>query len=94
MAKILSWNVNGLRAIIAKGRMDDIAREDPDVVCLQEIKTGRGFPSDAPDPILAQLPFQFFSPADRPGYAGTAILSRSQPLSWTRGIGSRVSDAW
>ncbi len=93
MVKIISWNVNGLRAIIAKGRMDDIAREEPDVVCLQEIKTGRGFPSDGLDPILTQLPHQHFCPAERPGYAGTAILSRSQPLSWTKGIGSRVSDA-
>lgn len=92
MAKIVSWNVNGLRAIIAKGKIEDIAREDPDVVCLQEIKTGRGFPPDRLDPILARLPHQFFCPADRPGYSGTAILSRSQPLSWTKRIGSRVSD--
>jgi exodeoxyribonuclease-3 len=93
MVKIISWNVNGLRAIIAKGMMEAIARQDPDVMCLQEIKTGRGFPSGAPDLVLPQLPCQFFCPADRPGYAGTAILTRSQPLSWARGIGSRVSDA-
>lgn len=92
MAKIVSWNVNGLRAIIAKGKIEDIAREDPDVACLQEIKTGRGFPPDGLTPILARLPHQFFCPASRPGYSGTAILSRSQPLSWTKGIGSRVSD--
>jgi exodeoxyribonuclease III len=104
MAKILSWNVNGLRAIIAKGMMKRIAREHPDVLCLQEIKVGRDFESARirpgaeisaarpPERILGSLPYQFFCPAARPGYAGTAILSRERPLSWSRGIGSRVSD--
>ena len=51
MVKIVSWNVNGLRAIIAKGMMDDIAREKPDVVCLQEIKTaGLGPAAASPGP--------------------------------------------
>jgi exodeoxyribonuclease-3 len=104
MARIISWNVNGLRAIIGKGMMPRIAREKPDAVCLQEIKVGRDFEPGRADPrgpiadappskrILKALRYQFFSPAARPGYAGTAILSREKPLSWTRGIGSRVSD--
>jgi exodeoxyribonuclease III len=104
MVKILSWNVNGLRAIIAKGMIAEIEREAPDAVCLQEIKVGRGFVADGADAsdqvspaapserIISALPYQFFSPAARPGYAGTAVLSRTAPLGWRRGIGSRVSD--
>jgi len=104
MVKIISWNVNGLRAIIAKGMIADIEGENPDAVCLQEIKTGRDFapavaspgpdiaPAARPDRIIAGLPYQFFSPAARPGYAGTSVLSRMRPLAWSRGIGSKVSD--
>ncbi len=104
MATIISWNVNGLRAIIGKGMMERLAREKPDAVCLQEIKVGRDFEPGRADPgeavtavpasqrILKTLPYQFFCPAARPGYAGTAILSREKPLSWSRGIGSKVSD--
>ncbi len=84
--------------------MKRLARERPDVVCLQEIKVGRDFGPARVDPgaeilparpserVLGALPYQFFCPAVRPGYAGTAILSREKPLSWSRGIGSRVSD--
>jgi exodeoxyribonuclease-3 len=84
--------------------MPSISRESPDAVCLQEIKVGRDFPPARLDPrdgieharpaerVLRALPYQFFCPAVRAGYAGTAILSRAKPLSWSRGIGSRVSD--
>jgi exodeoxyribonuclease-3 len=102
MAKVISWNVNGLRAIVSKGTLAGVARENPDIVCLQEIKVARGFAADARGPqaepspradrVLPSLPYQFFSPAARPGYAGTAVLSRTRPVSWTRGIGSRLSD--
>ncbi|RFC48930.1 MAG: exodeoxyribonuclease-3 [Verrucomicrobia bacterium] len=81
--KCITWNVNGLRSILSKGFADFITAEAPDVVLLQETKVN---PHDLdwswlPDWHLA------WNPAAKPGYSGTAILSKSQPLSISRGIG-------
>ena len=70
MPKIYSWNVNGLRAVIRKGALQEfIATEQPDILCLQEIKA-------QPEQIDYDFPgYQtFWSPAKRAGYSGTAIL--------------------
>ncbi len=87
--RLLSWNVNGLRAVLAKGGMEGIGRRRPDIVCLQEVRASE----EQVGHVLPGLPFQFFSAALKPGYSGTAILSRVKPLSWKAGIGHRVSDA-
>ena len=87
--KLLSWNVNGLRAVLAKGGMKAIGRRRPDVVCLQEVRASE----EQVGLVLPSLPFQFFSTARKPGYSGTAVLSRVEPVSWKAGIGDRVSDA-
>ncbi len=75
MPTLVSWNVNGLRSVLGKGLLDFIDRRAPDVLCLQEIKL-----SEAHVPALA-LPFehQFWHHAVKPGYSGTAILSRVKP---------------
>lgn len=68
--KIYSWNVNGLRAVLRKGTLQDfITKEHPDILCLQEIKA-------KPSQILIDLPDyqEFWNPAVRPGYSGTAIF--------------------
>lgn len=68
--KIYSWNVNGLRAVLRKGTLQDfITKEHPDILCLQEIKA-------KPSQVLIDLPDyqEFWNPAVRPGYSGTAIL--------------------
>ena len=86
--KLLSWNVNGLRAVLSKGGMKAVGRRRPDVVCLQEVRASE----EQVGRVLPSLPFQFFSTASRPGYSGTAVLSRVKPVSWKAGIGDRVSD--
>jgi exodeoxyribonuclease-3 len=87
--KLLSWNVNGLRAVLARGGMKAVGRQRPDIVCLQEVRARE----DQAGQVLPSLPFQFFSAALKPGYSGTAVLSRVKPVSWSGGIGDRVSDA-
>lgn len=88
--KILSWNVNGLRAVHRKGFLPWLAREKPDVLCLQEIKA-------RPDQLDGELRdlkgyHAFYTPAKRPGYSGTAIYSRTEPDEVWRGIGDPKFD--
>ncbi|MEE2908713.1 MAG: exodeoxyribonuclease III [Planctomycetota bacterium] len=74
--RILTWNVNGLRAAIRKGIGDWLESISPDIVLLQEI---RARPDQLPTP-WAELPdwYVHWHPAERPGYAGTCIWSRQQ----------------
>lgn len=75
--KIYSWNVNGLRAVIRKGALQDfIDKEDPDILCLQETKAKQG-QAEVDFPEYEEL----WNSADRPGYAGTAIFTKIKPLS-------------
>ena len=80
--KLVSWNVNGLRAVLGKGFLDYVAAEDPDVICLQETKL-------QPEQAVFDLPgyHRFFNSADKKGYSGTAILTRTEPLSVTYDFG-------
>ncbi|MEI6034758.1 MAG: exodeoxyribonuclease III [Verrucomicrobiae bacterium] len=84
--KLVSWNVNGLRSILGKG--DALARAGADVLCLQEIKARPEQVDHAFDGYHV-----FWNPAQRPGYSGTAILSREMPLSVANGIGRSEHDA-
>ena len=88
MSTILSWNVNGLRSVIGKGALAAVARRRPDVLCLQEVRTRE----DQVGRVLARLPHQYFATSRKPGYAGTAVLSRMPVLSWADGMGHAVSD--
>ena len=80
--KLISWNVNGLRACEAKGFSDIFRQMDADVFCLQETKLQAG-----------QLDLQFpgyqsyWNYADKKGYSGTAVFTRQEPLSVTYGMG-------
>ena len=80
--KLISWNVNGLRAVLGKGFLDYVAREDPDVLCLQETKL-------QPEQAVFDLPgyHRYFNSADKKGYSGTAILTKEEPLSVTYDFG-------
>jgi len=75
--KLISWNVNGLRSVLRKNFLDYLASERPDVLCLQETKCQ---PEDVdqvwPTPYTA-----FWNAAHKKGYAGTAILTKTAPLS-------------
>ncbi|MBP7582844.1 MAG: exodeoxyribonuclease III [Spirochaetes bacterium] len=86
--KIISWNVNGLRAVLKKGFPDFLASENPDIICLQEIKA---LPEQV-DIDLPGHPHHFWNPAARKGYSGTAVFAKEAPLSHTTGIGIEKHD--
>jgi len=88
MARIISWNVNGLRAALRKGALTPLARRSPDVLCLQEVRARE----EEVGRVMRLLPFQCFAAGRRPGYSGTAIFSRTAPISWSVGMDHRVSD--
>lgn len=80
--KIYSWNVNGIRAVLKKDALHPfIASEQPDILCLQEIKA-------KPEQIELKLDGYraFWYSADKPGYSGTAILSKVEPLKIINGF--------
>ena len=78
--KLISWNVNGLRAVLGKGFLDYFKAQDADVFCLQEIKLSEG-----------QLSLDlsgyhcYYNYAQKKGYSGTAVFSKKEPLSVTFG---------
>lgn len=86
--KILSWNVNGLRAILRKGFVDFLEHEEPDIVCLQETKCTPG----VVDLSWAQGWHAHWNSAERKGYSGVATFSRRPPLTVARGIGRSAHD--
>ncbi|MEK6846873.1 MAG: exodeoxyribonuclease III [Nanoarchaeota archaeon] len=75
--KLISWNVNGLRSILGKGFTKEIEKENPDIVCLQEIKIDH----EKIDNSLHNYEYQTWNPADKKGYSGTAVLSKIKPIS-------------
>jgi exodeoxyribonuclease-3 len=82
MLKIYSWNVNGIRAVTRKELWQPfLDKEQPDILCLQEIKAK---PEQIDAPVDSYDAFWY--PADKPGYSGTAILSRLQPLQLINGL--------
>lgn len=88
MARILSWNVNGLRAALRKRALAPLARRSPDVLCLQEVRARE----EEVGKVMRALPYQYFAEGRRPGYSGTAILSRTPAISWWAGMDHLVSD--
>ena len=87
MKKLISWNVNGLRACMGKG-FDEIFKSlDADVFCLQEIKLKEGQIDYLPDGYNA-----YWNYAEKAGYSGTALFSKEKPLSVSYGIGIEKHD--
>ena len=83
--RIITCNVNGLRAAVGKGFLEWMRKQKPDVVCLQEIKAQE---ADLPRPILAPRGLHaFFHPAEKRGYSGVAIYSKREPDNVTLGLG-------
>ncbi|MYB39877.1 exodeoxyribonuclease III [Candidatus Saccharibacteria bacterium] len=77
--KLVSWNINGLRACLNKGGLEEVMTAlDPDIVCLQEIKAQ----PDQVDPAVFGAYEPIWNPAERKGYSGTMILSRTAPQSY------------
>ena len=85
--KLISWNVNGLRACMDKGFMDFFKEMDADVFCLQETKLQAG-------QIEMDLPgyHQYWNYAEKKGYSGTAMFTRKEPLNVSYGIGVEEHD--
>ena len=80
--KLISWNVNGLRACLTKGFADRFGELDADVFCVQETKMQPGQADFAPAGYT-----EYISSAEKKGYSGTAVWSRVAPLSVAYGIG-------
>ena len=82
--KLLSWNVNGIRAVLKKDFVSDILAHDPDILCLQETKAR---------PEQVELPLElghyktYWNSAEKAGYSGTAIFSKEEPVAVELGMG-------
>ena len=88
--KIISWNINGIRAINGKGFLGWLEKSGGDVVCLQEIKaTEDKIPAELKNPAGY---FSYFNPAQRPGYSGVAAYTKQQPLEVINKIGFKQFD--
>ncbi|MDO5448080.1 MAG: exodeoxyribonuclease III [Clostridia bacterium] len=87
MLKLVSWNVNGIRACVGKDFLASFSALDADIFCLQETKLQEG-------QISLDLPgyCQYWNYAEKKGYSGTAIFTKAEPISVTYGIGSPEHD--
>ncbi len=85
--KLISWNVAGFRAALKKGFIDFFEEVDADIFCLQEVKATKD-----------QIPFEpkgyyeFLNPAERKGYSGTMIYTKTKPLSYSYGLNGFIED--
>lgn len=85
--KLISWNVNGLRACVQKGFLDYLKETDSDIFCIQETKLQEG-------QIDLDLPsyYQYWNYAEKKGYSGTAIFTKKEPISVKYGMGIEEHD--
>lgn len=86
--KLVSWNVNGLRALLRKNFLDYLEKENPDILCVQETKAS---PNDV-EQLWPATYTTYWNEAEKKGYSGTAIFTRVRPLEVTRGIGRKAHD--
>ena len=85
--KLISWNVNGLRAVINKGFMDFFKQIDADIFCIQETKMQEGQIE-----LVLDGYYQYFNSATKKGYSGTAVFTKQKPINVTYGIGIEEHD--
>jgi exodeoxyribonuclease-3 len=89
--KIITWNVNGLRAVLGKGALDWLKDQEADVICLQEIKARPEQLEDSAFSPLANYQ-SIWNSAQRPGYSGVLTFTRRQPLEVRLGLGVEEFD--
>ena len=89
--KLISWNVNGLRAVITKGFRDFFDKMNADIFCLQETKMKEDQVDDNIRSIFKNY-YSYWNSAEKKGYSGTAIFSKKKPISVTYGIGISEHD--
>lgn len=85
--KLVSWNVNGFRAVLKKGFAEAFSELDADIFCLQETKMQAGQSDFVPDGYFA-----YYNYAERAGYSGTAVFTKNEPLSVCYGINGKHMD--
>ncbi|RJP32304.1 MAG: exodeoxyribonuclease III [Candidatus Omnitrophota bacterium] len=85
--KFISWNVNGIRAVLNKGFLDFVNESKPDILCLQEMRA-------LPDQVDLPMPgyHRFWNPAEKKGYSGVAIFTRKEPLHVVFGMNIPAHD--
>ncbi len=86
--KLISWNVNGIRAVLRKNFLEYLDAEKPDILCLQETKA-------SPDEVEVLWPSAYstyWNTAEKKGYSGTAIFTRTRPVKVSQGIGAADHD--
>lgn len=85
--KLISWNVNGIRACVTKGFMDFFNEIDADIFCIQESKMQEG-------QLELEMPgyYQYWNYAEKKGYSGTAIFTKKEPMDVKYGIGIEEHD--
>ncbi len=84
--KLISWNVNGIRAALKKGFLDYVRKESPDIICLQETKAMQGQAEiDLPEYT------EYWNSAERKGYSGTAIFSKNPALNISHNFETKLS---
>ena len=86
--KFISWNVNGIRAVIKKGFYDFMNEYKPDIICIQETKAHK----EQVELSLPNYPYQFWNSAVKKGYSSTAIFSKIEPLNVKYDIGIEEHD--
>ena len=86
--KFISWNVNGIRAVLKKGFLDFIDEHNPDIICLQETKAHK----EQVNINLDSYPFNYWNSAVKKGYSGTAIFSKKEPLNVMYDMGIEAHD--
>lgn len=85
--KLISWNVNGLRAVVNKGFMDFFKQIDADIFCIQETKMQEGQIE-----LILEGYYQYFNSAIKKGYSGTAVFTKQKPINVNYGIGIEEHD--
>ncbi len=85
--KLVSWNVNGLRACLTKGFLDSFSQIDADIFCVQETKMQKG-------QAVFETPgyYRYFNSAEKKGYSGTLVLTKKEPISVQYGMGIEEHD--
>ena len=89
--KLLSWNVNGIRAVHKKGFLDWVTKESPDILCLQETKASE---EQLPDGLRNPPGYKsYFASAEKKGYSGVALYTKKEPSEIKKGFGIKKFDS-
>ena len=86
--KIISWNVNGIRAVLKKGFLDFMDEHDPDIICIQETKAHK----EQVELDLDKYPYKYWNSAEKKGYSSTAIFSKHKPINVINDMGIEKHD--